>query len=570
MADEPNTIDPQLHAALRAHEAGRLSEAEAGYLARLAQHREDAVALLYLGVLRYDTRELDEAIRLISRSIELEPRRHSAYNHLGLALLARNELDDAASQFHQALRLQPGHPDALNNLANTYKRMKRFDEAERTFGQLLATHQGHLEARYNLGLLQFERRRYEEASRQFDEVLQLAPAFHRAHHQLALVAESLGRFEDADRHYRRVLEIVPEHPAALAGLMALRSHPVDAALVAKAGALAAREDLPDPDSYVLPYALAKRLEAQGDYDRAFELLKLANTRRGRSVRYDPQRVETYFREITSTFSRAFVRRHAPAGSDSQRPVFVIGMPRTGTTLTEQILGAHPQAYGAGELEDIPRLVSRLPAVMQQALGIGVAPYPACLEHLNPDFMRAMTGYYLTILQRQSADAARVVDKHPFNFLHAGLIAALFPRARIIHCTRHPLDVAISCYAETFELRQDFSTDFGRFAHYYGCYERLMRHWRATLDQPMLEVRYEALVAEPERRAREIVRFCGLEWDDACLAFQQTGKPVHTPSRWQVRQPIYASSVERSKRFEAHLAPLREALAAYGIVPGDGA
>jgi tetratricopeptide (TPR) repeat protein len=557
-------VNPTLAQGLRAHEAGRLQEAEQAYLATLRESRDHPVALLYLGVLRYDTREFDEAIRLISRAIEADPRQHAAHNHMGLVLLARSEIDEGIRHFRKALELRPGHPDVLNNLANALKKLKRYDEAERTFRQILQAEPRHVQAHYNLGLLQFERKRYDEARVQFDRALEIDPAFHRAHHQLGLVAESLGRFDEAAARYQRVLREVPGHPQALAALVALRSHPLDEGMLAAAETTALREDLQDPESFSLAFALAKRIEALGDYPRAFRFLKLANERRARRRRYEPRRVDAFFQEYRQTFTREFVRKHAAHGSDSERPVFVIGMPRTGTTLTEQILAAHPDIHGAGELEDMPKVTNRLPMVMQQTLGIGVAPYPACLEHLDPSFMRAMSDYYLEILRRVNADAARVVDKYPFNFLNAGLIALLLPEARLIHCHRDPLDVAISCYTETFDLRHDFTTDLANFAHYYGHYHRLMQHWRETLDASMLEVSYESLVEEPERIARGIVEFCGLPWNDACLQFQQTERPVLTPSRWQVRQPIYRSSIGRWLRYEEHLGPLREALIKEGV------
>lgn len=415
-----------------------------------------------------------------------------------------------------------------------------------------------------VGLLEFVQRRFTEAEAQFRKTLELAPDFYKADYQLGLTAENLGRFAEAAAHYQRVLRVAPDHLAALAALLSLRDFEPDAHTVSAAEDAATREDIPAPEYYTLRYALAKRFDRQGDFLKASHHLLIANQRRGKFTHYEPKAVETMFGAQREVFTRSLVQRLAPYGSASERPVFVVGMPRTGTTLTEQILSAHPSVFGAGELADIPRIASRLPAVMTQALGRAVLPYPHCAEKLNPAFMQVMVDYYLHALNRHDTRAPRAVDKNPFNFAHLGLIAVLFPKARIIHCRRNPLDVGLSCAMELFELKQDFTTDFASFAHYYAQYTAMMAHWKHELDIPILDVAYESLVADAPRVSREIVSFCGLPWDDRCLRHQQTDRAVLTPSKWQVRQPIYRSSVGRWRNYEAYLQPLRSAFAAHGV------
>ena len=558
----PAGSDSSFRLALGHHQAGRLDEAEKLYRAILKEHPEHAGAMLYLGVAHHDRREFDEAIRLISRVIERHPSDAGARNHMGLALLARQELDEAAGQFEAALRLKPGFTDALNNLGNTLKRMKQFERAEAMFRQAIAADPRHVFAHHNLGLLLFDRRHFEEAEREFLAALDLAPNFHKTHHLLGQAAENLGRFEEAARRYETVLRSVPGHFPAMAALLALRDYEPDAQLIARAERMAEREDLPNPESYTLCFGLAKRFERRKEYERAFHFLQLANRRRRRLRPYARPRVEAVFQQYQQVFSREFLERFARYGNDSDRPVFVVGMPRTGTTLTEQILAAHPQIHGAGELPDLPTVTTRLAAQIAQAGAL--QPYPSCLTHLRPEHVPSATQFYLDVLDAQDTAAVRVVDKNPFNFINVGLIAMLFPRARIIHCQRHPLDVGLSCYTELFELKQDFTTDLGNFAHYYAHYRALMQHWREVLEQPMLEISYEALTEEPERVTRELVSFCGVEWDPACLVFQQTHRPVLTPSRWQVRQPIYRTSVARWRHYEAQLAPLRRSLEELGV------
>ena len=246
------------------------------------------------------------------------------------------------------------------------------------------------------------------------------------------------------------------------------------------------------------------------------------------------------------------------GVDSDVPVFVVGMPRSGTTLAEQILASHPCACGAGELHDIGQIVIKL----AEGLG-GPEQYPNSLGRLDPAPVRALAEAYLDQLRQRCGEAARVVDKMPLNYQHLGVIAALFPRARVVHCRRDPIDTCLSCYFQDFARPLPFGPDLAHLGHHYREYERLMAHYTRVLPLPLFELRYEELTADQEAVSRRLLDFCGLDWDDRCLRFHETARTVNTSNALQVRQPLYRSSVGRWKRYEAHLAPLLEAL---GLTP----
>ena len=229
------------------------------------------------------------------------------------------------------------------------------------------------------------------------------------------------------------------------------------------------------------------------------------------------------------------------------------MPRSGTTLVEQILCGHPLVFGAGELKEVPRLVSGLSARLQVQ-----ERYPQCIDRLDQPTAWALAEEYRARLARRGGAAARVIDKQGMNYLHLGLLAALLPRARVIHCRRDPRDLCLSCYFQQFR-EVNFAWDLGDLGRYYRSYERLMDHWHAVLPVQPLDVVYEDLVANPEAVSRQMVAFCGLEWDDRCLSFYANRRPVQTMSKLQVRQPIYTTSVGRWRRYEKHLGPLLEAL-----------
>ena len=304
----------------------------------------------------------------------------------------------------------------------------------------------------------------------------------------------------------------------------------------------------------LGFALARVFDRMGQFDNAFRHLRRANDLIDGELFYDADQEERFAERTMAVFTPELFRDKAGIGADSERPVFIVGMPRSGTTLVEQILASHPDAAGAGELEDIrfigEGLEERLP---------GAGPYPDCVPSLDGELGRRLAAGYLERLAQVSADAARVTDKLPANFKHLGLIALLFPGARVVHCRRHPMDTCFSIYFQRFRGGHAYAFELGKLAHYYRQYALLMEHWRRACPLPMLELGYEDLVEDVETWARRLVDFCGLPWDERCLAFHSSARLVRTASLWQVRQPIYGTAVDRWKNYEAQLAPLKAAL-----------
>jgi hypothetical protein len=287
-------------------------------------------------------------------------------------------------------------------------------------------------------------------------------------------------------------------------------------------------------------------------DPAFEHYQQGNLCKRQSPElwpgFDIEAVRREVDEAIATFNRDFFARLAPLGHPSAVPVFIVGMPRSGTTLIEQVLASHRHFAGAGELPDIAYTANDL------AVSIQGEKYPACLAHLTRDTTLAMADRYLKRLQRDNASALRVSDKMPLNCFHLGLIAVLFPRARVIHCRRNPLDTCVSCFCENFESLP-FTSSLEDLGQFYREYARLMAHWQQVLPLAMFDLHYEDLVAGPEPITRELLSFCGLDWDERCAHFHQTQRPVLTASNLQVRQPVYTRSVGRWQRYQSHLGPL---------------
>jgi tetratricopeptide (TPR) repeat protein len=403
----------------------------------------------------------------------------------------------------------------------------------------------------------------------------------------ALYAELLttqGRFRDAIARYDQALKGAPGYEAAVAGKAEVylrMGQPERALQVAEKGpdrpstavpraramvrlgraeeaAALARRHLPARDASAdvqrgLWFVLGRAEAATGRYAEAADAFRAGNdlSARGWAAEGDEHRnamlMETFTTEAMPTLPRA--------SNTDDRPVFVVGLLRSGSTLVEQILDAHPQAAGVGEIETLPRLI----VGMQEHLGTRL-PWPALLSEANELGMSAVANAYLAELDRLAPDAARVIDKQLGNFMHLGAIQLLFPAARVIHCTRHPMDLGLSCWEQKLPPGTNaWAADLTAIGQTWRLTEALMQHWRATLDLPVLEVRYESLVRDLDAEVHRILDFCDLPFDPACLRFWETGRTVLTLSSDQVRRPIYASSVGRHEPWGTHLAPLQRAL-----------
>ena len=309
--------------------------------------------------------------------------------------------------------------------------------------------------------------------------------------------------------------------------------------------------------------VAAAYDDAGDYDVAFGHYKAGNDLKKAASLYQADATSTYVDRVIATFGTEFFARMDRAGSQPELPVFIVGMPRSGTTLVEQILASHPQVHGAGELDYMRQITQALPERLAPDSVGGQQTFPECAAKIDTALAERIAEEHLQHLREHSASALRITDKTPSNFLRLGLIALLFPKARIIHCQRDPLDTCLSCYFLRFGQGQAFAYDLDDLGRYYRDYARLMEHWRRVLPSPLLEVPYEALVADQEGWSRRLIAFLGLDWDDRCLAFYRSERQVKTASVWQVRQPVYASSIGRWRRYAKHLGPL---FAALGIEP----
>ncbi|MEX2200655.1 MAG: sulfotransferase [Dongiaceae bacterium] len=504
----------------------------------------------------------DDALKAADRAHGLAPDEPLVLAELGYCrrLLGRG---DAIECLRRASELAPDVADFHSWLADAYwdthrhprqavASYRRAFELESDSPQRMIRYAGILAATG----------RVDEAAPFFDRAIERAPNSLEVWIARARFAQIMGRQDDARDAWRRVIQIAPDSSDALVVLAAQFPEAVDEPMRLRAEELAVAPRVGSRSRRQLHFALYSLDRHRGESETAFEHLREANRLRREELiaqkrGYNWKSREIYFDRIIATFDRAFFEKCRGWGDPSERPIFVLGMPRSGTTLCEQILASHSNVYGGGELEGI-RTVARLmpPALARNSEKPGAFPWG--MERIARAPVRRMAKHYLDETSPLSM-LPRITDKMPSNYVHVGLIHLLFPNARIVHCTRDPMDNALSCFEQNFSHPTSWAWDLDDIGHYYNQYRRLMAHWNDVLPVPMLEFSYEATVRDFEPAARRLVDFCGLDWEPACLDFHRTDRPVLTASKGQVRRPIYDSSIAKWRRFEAQLEPLRKAI-----------
>lgn len=541
--------------ALGLHRGGNIGAAVECYRDILRVEPQNPDALHYLGLAYLQLGDLVQAEVLLGRSLTIEPTRTNTICDLGTLKMTQKQFAAAIPLFTRALELSPNHVDALHNLAKTYGEMGYTAAALPLLERLTTVRPDAVGAFRQLGDTHYILGDIDGAIAAYRNALDLDPNDKLVRVSLGDAYESAGRFRPARMHYASVLRRDLDSPLALAGIIQLPNENIEPTWLERAHELAASVDT-EPDARIkLNTALANYYDRHRKFPSAFQHIRAANDEKFAISPYDSLRSTVATDHLLRVFTKQYFESVLPNGVSSRcRPIFIVGMPRSGTTLTEQILASHPNVAAGGELSTLPNVVRRV-----QELSISKQPYPHGLKDLQADDRLLLANQYLSRLNQVSARASHVTDKLPFNFMHLGLIATLFPGASIIHCTRDPLDTCVSCYFTNFSKDIRFANNLVTLGRYYINYARLMKHWRSVLPMPMLEVPYESYVNDTENIVRRLLGFCGLEWDRACLAFYATRRGVQTPSRWQVRQPIYSSSTGRWKNYERELSPLMEIL-----------
>jgi tetratricopeptide (TPR) repeat protein len=556
---QPSLPEAHFNLANFLFEQGRCNEAETCYRNTLDLRPDFATAHLKLGDLLLQQGHLTEAEMAFRFAVEADPNLADAWSHLGVALRGQERHAEAETYYRQALALRPDYAEAHNNLGNVLYAQNRYDEAGACYRQALALNPNFAEAHYNIGNVHKELEHYLDAEVAYRKALEVRPHYPEAHNKLGNALKEQGRMEEAAIAFENAIALKPDCIKAHFCLSAIKTYREDDSHVRTLESLADRVGgLSDDVRMRYWFTMGKVHEDLGRADASFAAYKEGNDIKCASVSWNDVAEDEITQRMKDVFSKAFFAKRYKPSHAGRAPIFIVGMPRSGTSLLEQILATHPGVHGAGELTEMLKAIT---AAMPDANPL---KFPEAVLDFGPEDFRRVGQNYTDATWKLAPDAERITDKMPSNFHFIGMIHLMLPHAKIIHAMRDPMDSCFSCYSRLFsESNLAFSYNLETLGRYYVRYIELMRHWHAVLPEgTILDMRYEDMVADTEGQARRLLEYLDLPWDEKCLDFHKTRRPVKTASAAQVRKPIYNTSLARWEPYRAHLAPLLDIVKDY--------
>jgi tetratricopeptide (TPR) repeat protein len=586
LENNPKYVPARNNLALLLKARGRPEEAASEARVAVTQAPAHTPALITLGALLLEMGETEEAEQILRDAVALAPEDASAHSNLGAAFIHRGAREEAEAEFERALELDPDNSESLSNLALIRKNQERLDEAAALLQRALVVKPDDAALHMNLGrifmaggraqpaITHYEQAieldanyaeayvylgqavhflgRIDEAMRCGEAAVRLDPSSADGHLNLGSALQVCGRIEEAISHFRKAITLNGRLTGAYLNYAYARRVVEGDSYSDNLLAALAQPDWNDDERADLLYAAGKVESDRGSHNAAFTHWAQGARLRRKTIKYAIADSRKIFASYQAIFDSPLLERrlHQPVAGPT--PIFIVGMPRSGTTLVEQILASHPQVTGLGELHHIADITHGF-SDWSEAAGI----FPAALAGLDESHWARAAKLYMERLDRNEGEPY-ISDKMPGNFQYLGFISLLFPNARIVHCRRSALDTCVSCFTTFFNV-QEWSFDLSDIGAYYGLYLDLMAHWRRVLPLPIYDIQYESVVADLPGEARRLLDFCGLDWHPDCLEFHRNKRPVFTHSNTQVRQPIYASSVGRWRRYEDQLQPLIDML-----------
>ncbi len=587
IASQPGFAPAHLNLGVALNSQGRTAEAESSFRHALDIDNGDAQAHFNLGNIALATGRHAEAETAYQAAVNIAPGFSEAHFFLGNALREQEKYVEAEAAYRKVTELKPDCIDAYFYLGDSLMSQKRAEDAEICYRQALYLNPDYVEGHSHLGVSLKKQGRPAEAEASFRKALELRPDYATVHNNLGNALQDQGRVAEAEACYREAIRYKADYPEAFSNLgNTLKSEGrLDEAVEALERAIVLKPDFVEPhfglsvlktyaegDPHIAMmerlqqsldglavesrirywFALGKAYEDVERFDESFFAYETGNKLKYSSLAWDEAEDDLMLEQLMSVFSKDFFAARAKPAHASRAPIFIVGMPRSGTTLLEQILSTHPGGvFGAGELKDMHELV------IQAMPDADHLQYPSAVAGLKSEDFRRLGEQYIEQVWRNAPDALHITDKMPSNFFYIGMIHLMLPEAKIIHAMRDPMDSCFSCYSRLFNKHNvRFAYDLGTLGRYYARYTKLMRHWHEVLPAgTILDLRYEDMVTDTEGQARRVLEHVGLPWDDACLEFHNNKRRVKTASLAQVRKPIYKTSVARWKHYEKHLGPL---------------
>jgi Tfp pilus assembly protein PilF len=546
-------LDQQVKQALALHQSGRLADAEALYRRVLAQQTNHVAAQHFLGLLLHQAGR-PEGVTLVARSVKGAANNPDFLNNYGTVLRDVGNLDAAAEAFRKAIAQRPDHLGARDNLGSMQRQLGQFEASEETFRATISLHPFHMRARIGLAETLQEAGKLDTAIEVFREALSIRPKDADLLYGLGVCLMEKGQIAEAIMQFRASLSVQPGLAKAWLMLSRVKHQENADAELAAMQAQHQRSAADSLERMQLSFGLGKAHDDLKVYDRAFDFFTEGNAIYRKRVKYDKARTRADFEAMKAAFNAEFFGERKPSTIRDETPIFIVGMPRSGTTLVEQIIASHPEVRGAGELSILKMAVGgNFPLDMKGGFPAGIANMP--------DRVFADAGNdYLQMLHAHYPDSKHVTDKMPGNFMLIGFLHMMLPNARIVHCARDAVATCLSIFKTHFRGDSHaYSYDLEELADFHNLYTDIMAHWRRVLPGVIHDVRYEDFVADQEAQTRTLIGHLGLPWNEACLNFHETDRPVRTASAVQVRQPMYKGSVDLWKRYGDRLQPLIERL-----------
>ncbi len=557
LAISPTLADAHNNLGKTYRDAGQPEQAIEHYRKALASNPNHFEAWRNMGVALRDNKDNAQSIATLRHALELRPDDAVTWLQLGVSLKENGALNEAAAAFQRAAELRPNLLDSHIELGNLFHQQENLAEAESWYRKALQLKPDLAKAHNNLAVVYHDRDEMQRAVTHLRKALDIDPNYADAANHLGIMLIEMGEKEEGVAYLRRAIALKPDYAIAHRHLANACRHTEHDGDVTAMENLYSAEQTSSEQRMHLAFGLAKSFEELGEYKKAFQYLDTGNRLKRGTFNYSIETDRAVFDAIKQAFASETATNET-CGNPDDTPIFVLGMPRSGTSLTEQILASHPQVVGAGEIKDLWEIArDRCHTSVPTEL-------PGRIVHADCETINEIGTKYIERLRRFSNSARHIVDKMTHNFLFIGIIRRTLPNARIIHCERDPIDNCLSIFKNYFVSEHGYAYDLKELGEYYLLYQDLMRFWHECCPGVIHRISYESLVADQEGTTRALLEYCGLPWDDACLQFHTTSRSVKTASSSQVRRPIYKKSVQLWKKYEQELTPLLEVL---GVKPG---
>jgi tetratricopeptide (TPR) repeat protein len=514
-----------------------------------------AEAYYNLGITLRELGQLDAALKSYEKALAIKHEYPEAHNNLGSVLLDLGSLDSATDHFEWALAFKPNYPEAHNNLGVVERKLEKLDKAIKSFKKAIDIQPNYVQAHSNLGNILQDIGQLDAAMNCYKNALAINPNHTQCYLDIGLIYKEKGQIDDAIKFFEKALTINPDHAVTYDNLSDIKKYTINKKQITKMQSLLSSDTLSPSDRRDLCFALAKVNENLDNQDELFKYLHEANRLRKHELNYSLDRSKALFSTVKEIFSTPYpdIEKSLSSKPSTFKPIFIVGMPRSGSTLVEQIMSSHHAVHGAGELTNLPTIIG-----------------PIATDHLNQGINKlseesflSIREQYLDVLANLNVSESVIINKLPLNFLYIGFILTSFPEAKIIHMKRDARAVCWSIYKSNFRnTGNGYSYNFDDLAGFYGLYTDLMDFWHQLFPDRIYDMCYEDLTTNQEEETRKLLQYCELDWDKNCLSFHKNKRAVKTASAVQVREKMYQGSSEAWKKYEVHLKPLIKALSAY--------